>query len=358
VFGQSRKKKLTAISNIVGVGAVGLLTVLVGVILLLGTAIYVSLDSNAATTTLVSIQMCTLPNSDSASGIYYPRTPDILSTIAGVFTVDAKTGNIFYCDLNSDEFLVISLPQGYSGEYSGLGGWDTWYSSNVSSTGILTLVETSSALQGMTFCYGATVHGCTDGMSWYPFPSSYCSQFTEGCDPVGSVLDANLNVYWVDPANSVLTECYAPEYLSCSTLVSAGQFQQFAKFGRPVQPVGLAFINGTAPYETPGWQFYISDASCAGDVWVTSSASDWSLSLVKSVGDSLWGIGSSTLDTPQNSQQVFVVDTGGCSISPARILDISPSPISITVSGHPWGRECFFQPAPDSASVIQKDQLE
>lgn len=320
-------------------------SILIGITLLFGTAIYVSVNSDASASASAA-QMCSLPNSDPTAGIYYPRTPDIASTTAGVFTVDAKTGNIFYCDVKSDEFLVYTPPLGTSGEYSGLGGWDTWYSSNMStynpSTGILYLVETSAPLQGMIFCYEATVHGCKLGATWYNFPSSYCSQFSDGCDPVGTVLDANLNVYWVDPVNSVLTECYAPEYLSCSTLVTSSQFQQYDRNGKPVQPVGLGFINGTLPDETPGWQFYISDASCAGNVWVTSSVSGWSLSLLKSLGDSLSGIGSSTNGTPKSYQQIFIADTGSCTNSPARILDISPAPITISIPGTTIGERMFL----------------
>ncbi len=295
------------------------------VILLISIGLYGGFSSNAKTT--APSPMCTLPNDDAAGGVYYSRTPDILTTIAGVFTVDANTGNLYYCDVNSNDYPVAAPPAGDSGQYGGLGGWDTWYNytaSNQSTVpsdgGNLTLVETSS--KGMLFCYDATIHQCNP-FTFYPFPVSYCSQLpNKYCDPVGTVLDSNLNVYWVDPVNSILTEC-SPPYVyasSCTTLIKSSQFEEF---GNPVYPVGLALVNSSST----GWQFYISDASCAGNVWRTSAGINWQLSRVATLNDSLSGIGSSTYETPSNALQIFVGDTGTCHGSSPKIVDIStPTP--------------------------------
>lgn len=323
------------------------ITITLAVVLLSLSTLNMIVTSTAANNKIVSSEcvqicpsspICTLPNNDPSAGIYYSRTPDIKSTIAGVFTVDAENGNIYYCDVKSDIFLTAEPPSGYSGQYSGLGGWDTWYSANVTSyspaAGILTLVETSSELQGMLFCHETQIKHCTGGLQWVTFPTSYCDQFqSERCDPEGTVLDANLNVYWVDPINQVLTECFAPQYTSCSTLISQREFQ-FQSYGRvAVEPTGLAFFNGTEPYLSPGWQFYITDGSCTGNVWrVTENYGyGWRLSLVATMNDSLSGIGSSTRGTPNNYQQVFVEDTGSCTNTPAKLVDISPNPISISL---------------------------
>lgn len=291
--------------------------------------------------------LCTLPNGDPAAGIYYARTPDIKTSIAGVFTVDGNTGKIYYCDLKSDEFLVASPPTSYSGQYGGLGGWDTWYASNSKTTnGNLTLVETSAQEQGMFVCYGAFIKGCKSA-SWFGFPQNYCSELqTRKCDPQGTVLDSSLNVYWVDPVNTVLTECLAPQYNSCRTLISGFQFEfSGGRQEQSVEPYGLALINGTSPYQTPGWQFYITDASCGGNVWTATPSNNgfyWSLTLLAKLNDSLSGIGSSTRGTPNSSQQIFVGDTGVCTGNVAHIVDISPSPISIAIQSSSVGQSMYL----------------
>lgn len=326
------------------------LTLLITLLALMGTSSATSFASKAVSECAVACptsSVCTLPNGDPAAGIYYPRTPDIKSSIAGVFSVDANTGSIYYCDVNSDDFLIASPPAGYSGEYGGLGGWDTWYTSNSTTTnGQLTLIETSAQLQGMLFCYHATVTGCKT-TSFVSFPESYCTELqTRSCDPEGTVLDSSYNVYWVDPENAVLTECLAPSYTSCQTLISSYQFQFSEGRGQQaVEPYGLAYINGTAPFESPGWQFYISDESCAGNVW-TATLGYYGhygrLSLVTKLNDSLSGIGSSTRGTPNSTQQIFVAETGSCSNTPAQIIDISPSPISISIQTSSVGQTMFL----------------
>lgn len=291
--------------------------------------------------------MCTLPNGDSTAGIYYARTPDIKTKSAGVFTVDANNGDIYYCDVTSHRFLVATPPIGYAGQYSGLGGWDSYYNIDANSSGKLTLVETSTSLQGMLFCFKATILGCGK-ITWVSFPRYYCSKFQNSeCTAEGTVLDSNLNVYWVDPVDSVLTECLAPRYHTCRTLVNSSEFEQQTgqdqQQQQQVEPWGLAYVNGTAPYETPGWQLYIADASCEGNVWVVTDGSLGSqLSLVTQINDSLSGIGSSTRGTPNSSQQIFVADTGRCTDSSVSIVDISPSPVTIAVQQSTAGQTMFL----------------
>ena len=257
--------------------------------------------------------MCTLPNDGESTSVYYSRTPDIRSTLAGVFTEDFYTGRIYYCDSqNYGATLVAQPPSGGMGAgYYGLGGWDSWNTQN--GTGLV-LVATSFRMQGMWFCDMTTVSSCVES-AFIPFPKTYCESLrpTGTCNPYGTVLDASLNVYWVDPNNTVFTECTsASDYTSCSTLPASSALKGY-------EPVGLALINGTSPYLPKGWHFYVTDNSCSGNVWMGSTMS---LSLVTSVGDSLEGIGSSTRDAG-NTQQLFVGVTGLCSHTPPKILDIS-----------------------------------
>jgi hypothetical protein len=226
-------------------------------------------------------------------------------------TVDPNNGNLYYCDIRPKVFSIFALPAEYQGSYGALGGFDTWYLANMSSKfynapgGTLALVEISDQLQGMVFCYHAEKTGCKNGLKFLSFPASYCDQFASGCQPTGVTIDANWNVFWTDPVNQVFTECFYPDYTTCSTLINSSQFGTS-------RPYGLALLNGTAPYMTPGWQFYITDSSCAGDVYTTTAA-NWNLTLLSSVGNSLSGIGSSTEGTPHHYQHVFVGDTGSCS---------------------------------------------
>lgn len=339
---------------------------LVAISLLFSSAFFVSIDIGNSNATSGPVPICTLPNKDPAGGVYYSRTPDINisnkdggSQTPGTFVIDGNDGDIYFCD-TSDQLMPTSIPS-VQGSFSALAGWDTWYFSNVTSynpaNGILTMIEVSDSLQGMNVCYHANMTSCQGGDVFFSFPPSYCSQFQLGCQPSGVALDANSNLYWIDSLNSVFTECFAPRYKFCTTLIGASEFDRFG----PVKPYGLALLNGTGPYMTPGWQFYITDASCSGFVWRTSAQSNWSLTEIAKVSNSLTGIGSGDRGTLDMYQQVFVGDANTCSGGgQSKIVDVSEDPIQLKFSGEKGARifltscvgQCLGYREPDTLSKI------
>lgn len=269
-------------------------------------------------------QICALPGNNISSSIYYSRTPDIKTTDPGVFLEDKNNGNLYWCSIDNTGFagnltLIGQAPKGgRGGGYWGMGGYDT---GGPIGDGVI-LVLTSYDKHGMWFCYWATYQTCLNNESAFiTFPSSYCGTLaTKECDPYGTALDGNLNVYWVDPKNAVFTECTsASNYTNCFTLTGP------SFFGKQ-KPMGLALINNTSPYlsPTPGWSFYITDTACKGLIWEGNGTTTYPLATIAKLNDSIQGIGTTTKDVG-NMQQLLVGDTGSCSDTPAKVIDLSNS---------------------------------
>jgi hypothetical protein len=271
-------------------------------------------------------QICQLPGNNVSSSIFYSRTPDIKTTDPGVFLEDMNNGNVYWCSISNTgatgNLTLIATPPagGRGGGYFGMGGFDTGLVNDVPNNTGVVLVMTSYQKHGMWFCYFASYQTCLKGeSSFIPLPSSYCDSLkTKKCDPYGTALDGALNVYWVDPKNAVFTECTsASNYTDCFTLPGSSALAK-------TQPMGLALVNNTAPYlsPTPDWTFYITDYGCRGLVWEGNGTASSPLKVIAKIGDSLQGIGTTTQDNG-HTQQLLVGDSGRCSNTPAKIIDLS-----------------------------------
>ena len=163
----------------------------------------------------------------------------------------------------------------------------------------LVLVLANWDLHGVWFCFGATPTGCSVQSTFIILPVAFCSKMRAAyCNPDGSVLDSNLNLYYADVVNDIVVECnYASAYKSCTIL------EDFYPSGPQT-----IFVDSTG-------NLWVSDNSCAGTVWKNGVVQ-------YTVGDELEGIVLNNAN-PAKALHTYVGDTGFCTNSAAHIIDLT-----------------------------------
>jgi hypothetical protein len=231
-----------------------------------------------------------LPNGDSAAGIYPAK--------GGAFVEDWSNGNIVFCGSRHSKTIATAPAGGMSASYYGMGGIQT------KKDGIV-LALTTAGLQGLWLCGHATPSGCGSKSSFITLPSSFCTAESAGhCNPQGTAIDSALNLYYVDGQSQELVECTAASnYQSCSNLPASSALQG-------LEPQGL-FLKGST--------FYVSDVSCVGDVWEGTKTS---LHVAYSVGEEVYALGVSNKN-PSKTSHVYGGLSGFCLSNPSSIMDLN-----------------------------------
>lgn len=301
---------------------VGLASGLLIVFLLGSTSLSVS---TAASTSTSSISL-TLANASGVRPICAPisntdTAGEILPAPGGAFVEDWDTGSILFCGGGVPK-TVARAPLGGAGEgYYGMGEVRT-------KTSGLVIALMSELLRGLWICKDATTSGCGRKSAFITLPSSFCPSATL-CSPMGAALDMSLNLYYVDSITANFVECTSSSgYQSCSNLPSSSALKGYS-------PTGL-FLHGST--------FYIIESSCAGKVWKGTANS---LSLIASFGDQLDSIAVSNRN-PSGSPHLYVADSGSCTNTPSRIVDLTdgeslPTPFILPLPTGLYGLDSSLQ---------------
>lgn len=233
------------------------------------------------------------PQDFNITGIYANGTK-------AAFVEDYDTGQIYYCTgggtgVEYSLTLVTSPPAGTpSGDkFWGMGG--------IVIDHVLKLVlSAEGTTPGFWLCEQTNSHTCMVYSRFITLPSSLCANMrTAVCSPYGITIDSKQNVYYADPNNGVVVECLLPSnYATCKVLYNFS----------PYKPEGI--------FRDSSGNIWVSDASCTGNVWVNGAA-------LKQENDSLTAITVTTAQNPSKQPRIFVADTGTCTDTRARILDLS-----------------------------------
>ena len=241
--------------------------------------------------------MCSSSTNQSLSGI--------LAQTGGAYVEASASGDLLWCGNNVISIIAKPPSGGLKGGYSGLDGVNTTTNGLV-----IALVTHANKRGGLWLCYGATPSGCKSKSNFYSLPSSFCNSFaSKTCVPEGAVLDSQLNLLYADPKNAIVGTClYSSNYQSCSIFATLSD-----------KPWGIA----TWPFSNYLW---VSDSGCSGYVWAIL---DWSgyphnASIQYTLHDSLEAL-STSVQTTTGSRHLFVGDTGTCTKSPARVVDLTNS---------------------------------
>jgi hypothetical protein len=243
------------------------------------------------------------PNSKGVTTICSPKsqggyTPTGLFSVqnGAVFAVDANTGDLLWCNAGNT-FLVATPPSGgATNGYYGLAGVST-------SIGVVLAMITGGGgigTPGLWLCFGLTLNNCSVESTFITLPASFCTSQPIGiCFPDQLAIDKHLNIYYTDASNGDVVEClYNYNYQNCAVLYNLA----------PAQPYGI-FLDSKG-------NFWVSDYSCAGDVWENGV-------LQYSLSDQVSALTLSS-SNPSKTQHVYLGITGNCGFYPkADIFDVN-----------------------------------
>jgi hypothetical protein len=254
------------------------------------------------------------PNSVSAYGCNYTyfvgRTEGAYPASGGVFVeYDIAPVEMFlsYCS-SAGITEVASPPSGApAAGYSSMGGVST----SIGTVLVLDSASTASPGPGFWFCEAVTTTHCGIESTYITLPSGFCSAQTAGrCDPQGIALDKKLNVYYADPLNAEVVECtLSSGYQTCTVKESLS--------GKP-----------TELFRASNGDLWVTDASCAGNVWKNGAVQ-------YTMDDQVEGITMSNANPSKTSHLYFAV-TAACGFySFGFVIDASDSTI-LTPLGSPF----------------------
>jgi hypothetical protein len=172
------------------------------------------------------------------------------------------------------------------------------------------LVLDSNNPPGFWICEGAQSSGCAIETNYITLPSGFCSSQPFGnCDPMGIAMDKHMNVYYADPSNADVVKCtYLSGYQTCSTVETLTG-----------NPAGI--------YRASNGDLWVTDSSCAGNVWKNGA-------VVATMNDEVEGITISKANLDKAPHLYFAV-TGRCFYGSAFIFDYTDRQI-ITPYGSPF----------------------
>ena len=229
----------------------------------------------------------------------------ILAQTGGEY-VATNSGSLLWCGSNGI-FSVISTPPAHAFKAA----YDSLNGVNSSTNGlVIALVSHANKRVGLWLCYNASPSGCKSKSTFYTLPLSFCNTFTSKmCAAEGAVLDDQLNLLYADPKNAIVGTClYSTNYQTCSVFATLSD-----------KPWGIAVW----PFSNYLW---VSDSGCKGYVWAIL---DWTgyphnASIQYTLHDSLQAM-STSVQTTDGIRHLFVGDTGTCTKSPARVVDLTNS---------------------------------
>jgi hypothetical protein len=280
--------------------------------LLIGSSFLVATPTSSAASGYV-VLCSSLPGGNNAGGIYQGT--------GGAFVEDWNNGNLLFCSNGRAKTIATVPAGGKSAGYYGMGGIKT------SAHGVV-LALTTNGLQGLWLCEHATSSGCGTKSSFIHLPASFCNaESAKLCNPQGAALDSILNLYYVDVQSQKLVECTAAsKYQSCTNLPASSALTGLT-------PTGL-FLQGST--------FYISDASCTGNVWEGTRTS---LHVAYSVGEEVYSVAVSSKN-PTKSPHVYGGLSGFCLSNPASIQDLNDGmslPVPFSSSSVIQGMDSLLQ---------------